>query len=236
MNTKALQLASCFALPPNSLGYCGKGTASAKFLNCIINGKCSGVKSELSEFIVFNPYLETISKITNLGKFSYKVVEAYYLGNNELKKANAKHYNLLLKNFSKQGVPPWLIDELRKNKPKKFIPTHLFQVLHVGVGKASGAVPYNMETINNCMIRWGKVEKISRTNLTINLNSLKKEKGYYILTFIRNNFTYRNDMLPNLKREDTVAVHWKQVIKKLTANEVKKLEFWTKNVLNGLKS
>ena len=41
-----------------------------------------------------------------------------------------------------------MIDELRESPPKKFIPTHLFQVLHVGVGKASGSVEFNLETIN----------------------------------------------------------------------------------------
>ncbi|MDO8515049.1 MAG: hypothetical protein Q7S14_00985, partial [bacterium] len=62
------------------------------------------------------------------------------------------------------GVPDWLVDDLKNHPPKKFIPTHLFQVLHVGVGRASGSVPFNQETINNCMVsvqngaayHWGK--------------------------------------------------------------------------------
>ena len=68
MDIKALQLASRFALPPNSLGYCGRATAAAKFQRCIIDGKCEGVEKEIDKFIVFEPYLKTISKILKLEK------------------------------------------------------------------------------------------------------------------------------------------------------------------------
>ncbi|MBN2016234.1 hypothetical protein JW766_05395, partial [Candidatus Dojkabacteria bacterium] len=68
MDKKALQLTSRFALPPNSLGYCGKDTAPEKFKKCIIKNDCLGVKSEIERFIVLNPYLETIAKITGKSK------------------------------------------------------------------------------------------------------------------------------------------------------------------------
>ena len=230
MVTKALQLASRFALPPNSLGYCGKGTAPEKFKSCILG--CDAVSEEIDKFIVLGPYLETLSKITGKDKYAYEVVEAYWLGNDELKKAKQKDYFLLLEILAKQGVPPWLIDELKDKKPNKFIPTHLFQVLHVGVGRASGSVPYNMDTINNCMIRWGKVEKIGKKNLTINPISLKKVGNKFKLTLKRESYPYRADFMPDLKIGDAVAVHWKQAVKKLINDEVNKLEFWTKKVIS----
>lgn len=234
MDKKALQLTARFSLPPNSLGYCGQDTAPSKLINCVITGKCKGVKKELESFIVLNPYLNTLSSITKKDKYSYPLQEAYWLGNSELKKAKLNHYPLLLKNFKKQGVPSWLIEELEKKLPKLFIPFHLFQVLHVGVGKASGSVPYNLDTINNCMVRWGKIKKITKNKLTLSLNSLIKTNKKFELEPITSSLSYRPDFLPHLKTNDTVAVHWQQVIKILTPREVKNLHYWTQITLDTI--
>lgn len=164
MDTKALQLSCQFALPPNALGYCGSKTGTKKLINCRDGKSCTGVKEELKKFIVLYPYLKTLGEIAKKDPFSYKVVEAYCLGNDLLKKVELKHYSLLLKNFKKQGGPDWLIKDLKNHPPKQFIPTHAFQVLFVGVGRASGSVPFNRKTVNKCLItirgktayHWGK--------------------------------------------------------------------------------
>lgn len=234
MDTKGLQLASRFALPPNSLGYCGKGTAPEKFINCILGKNCNGVIDEIDKFIVLGPYIKTLSETTRKQKDNYSIIEAYWLGNTILNKTKQNDYKLLLKNFEKQGVPPWLIKDLKEKQPKKFIPFHLFQVLHVGVGRASGSVPYNIKTINNCMIRWGKVEKIGKKNLSVNLNSLTRSGKKFELILIKGSYPYRNDFMPNLRKGNSIAVHWKQAVKKLTPHEAKNLEFWTKKVLASM--
>jgi len=231
---KGLQLACRFALPPNSLGYCGKDSAPEKFKRCTISGECEGVEKELTKFIVLNPYLKTLSEITGLPKYSYDVIEAYCIGNDLLNKAKPKHYQLLLKNFTGQGVPEWLVKELEQTPPKKFVPSHLFQVLHVGVGRASGSVPYNIETINNCMFRWGKVEKMNKKEIEVTLNSLKESKSGYKLIQLKETHAFNKDFVPEIKTGITVAVHWNQVIKKLTKDEIKKLTFWTNEVLRSL--
>ena len=127
MDLKALQLGSRFVLGPNQLGYCGRGTAPEKFKRCISLGKCTGVEEEFSKFIVFYPYLRTLAETTGLDKFSYPVVEAYWLGNDELKKARAKHYEKLLEYFEEQGVPDWLVKELKEKKPKVKVHKPLFR-------------------------------------------------------------------------------------------------------------
>ncbi len=187
----------------------------------------------MGKFIVLNPYLETLTAVTGKDKLSYAGVEAYWLGNEELKKAKGEHYKLLLSNLAKQGVPEWLVAELERDKPKKFIPCHLFQVLHVGVGRASGSVPFNMETINNCMIRWGKVTEVGRARLTVNLISLAKMKGKKKLTVLEGKYKYREEMLPGVKVGETVAVHWKQAVKILTEREEANLKRWSEAVLEA---
>jgi hypothetical protein len=231
MKDSALQLESRFSLTPNSLGYCGKKSAAAKIKKCISNNKCEGVKEELSNFIVLYPYLKTLGKILGKPFSSYSVVESYWLGNDELKKAKQKDYILLLKNFAKQGVPDFFVEELKAKKPKKFIPNHLFHVLFVGVGKASGAVPFNLDSINNCMIRWGKVQKIFKNEAVVNLNSLKKKgKNGYAITKISKGVPSNSKFTPSLKTGDMVAVHWNMVVKILTESEEKNLEFWSAKV------
>ena len=234
MDKKALQLLCRFALPPNSLGYCGRGTAPEKFKACILRGKCEGVEEELSKFIVLNPYLEMFKNITGQNKYAYAAAEAYWLGGDTLKKAKVSDYKLLLKFFAKQGVPDWLVEDLKKQVPKKFVPLHLFQVLHVGVGRASGAVPYNPESINNCMVRWGTIKKIENGGLSIENYGLERKNKKYVLARQNSKVAFREDFLPGVKVGDTVAVHWGQAVKKLTPGETANLEYWTRQVLEAI--
>ena len=235
IDKKALRLNSRFTLPPNSLGYCGKDSAPEKFKDCVIKSKCDGVEEEFKHFIVLHPYLRTLSKITGLPKFSYKVVESYWLGNDKLLKAKNQDYSILLNFFTKQGFPEWFVADLKKNKPKKFIPTHLFQVLHVGVGRASGSVPYNLESINNCMIRWGKVEKVNKKTAGVSLNSLKKVKGVYKRTIVTETFPFVAGFVSHIKVGNTVTVHWKQIVKILNEEEIEKITYWTDEVLKTIR-
>jgi hypothetical protein len=231
MKDLALQLESRFSLSPNSLGYCGRKSAVAKFKKCIIDKECLGAKEELSNFIVLYPYLKTLGKIFSKPFSSYSVIEAYWLGNDELKRVRQKDYDLLLENFTKQGVPDFFVAELKTKKPKEFIPNHLFHVLFIGVGKASGAVPFNLNSINNCMIRWGKVQKLSKNKAIVSLNSLKnKGKNAYSLIKVKISVPFNRKFTPDLKIGDTVAVHWNLIIKILTKKEEENLQFWSDKV------
>lgn len=233
-NLEALQLSCRFSLPPNSLGYCGKNSAIERSKSCVINGDCNNIEEEIKNFIVLHPYLKTISKILDKPLTNYEVVESYWLGNNTLKKATLTDYDLLIKNFAKQGVPDWLVEELKIQKPKQFIPFHLFQVLHVGVGRASGSVPFNLESSNNCMVRWGQVIDLKNNTARVLLNSLEKNEGLYSLKLIEETHGFIPEFLPNLKIGDIVTVHWKQVVKILNVREVKNITFWTKEVLEAV--
>jgi len=229
--TKALQLCCRFSLPPNSLGYCGRNSAPEKFKKCVINGDCEGVAEEISKFIVLYPYLKTIGKIIDKPTFSYEVIESYWIGNKELKKAKASHYDLLLDNFEKQGVSKEFVKNLRSNKPKTFIPHHLFQVLYVGAGKVSGAAPFNLDVINNCMIRWGNVISIKDNSADVAIHLLKDKGGRLVLADGIEKFNFIPEFIPNLKAGDTVAVHWRQAVKKLTKEEEENLSYWTEKII-----
>ena len=216
MDTKALQLCSRFALQPNELGYCGKNSAPAKFKKCITAENCHQIEEELENFIVLNPYLETIAQVTGKDKFSYEVIESYWFGGDLLNKIEPKHYDLLLENLEKQGVPKNLIKSVKNKKPNSFVPVHLFNILHIGVGKASGSVPFNLKSINNCMIRWGNILEIkpkkSTYTCTIKLTGLDKD---WKLSEEIEEVKVDPSLTPNLKENDTVAIHWGYVAKRL---------------------
>jgi hypothetical protein len=232
----ALQLLSRYSLPPNTLGYCGKGSATEKFKSCIIYGKCETIDEEVSHFIVLYPYLKTISALSHRDIFDYKVAECFWLGNELIGEATIVHYELLLKNFQLQGVPASFVEELRVKQPIKFIPFHLFQVLHVGVGKSSGAVPFNLDTINNCMIRWGKVTELNDKTLKIILNSLKTEGGKFVLYQKTVEVAYSEKILKGIKLGDIVTVHWNIVNNILNPKETKNLEYWSYKTLEVINS
>ncbi len=234
IDKRALQLGSRFCLPPNSLGYCGRGTAPEKFKSCVIDGDCREIEEEFSKFIVFYPYIKTVSQLTGLHKYSHEVIESYWLGNDQLKKAELKHFKILLENFEKQGVPGWLIEELKTTPPKEFIPHHLFQVLYIGVGRASGSVPFNLDSSNNCMIRWGKVKKIKGDEAEVALKSLAKKDQRYKLIELKEKHPFDPRFFSNLRAGDVVAVHWRQIVKKLSAKETKNLSYWTSRVIKAV--
>lgn len=235
MDTKTLQLISRFSLPPNSLGYCGRDSAPEKFKSCVIDNDCSSVAEEVKNFIVLYPYLKTISQLINKPLFSYEVSEAYWLGNAFLEEVDNSDYTILLEKFKEQGVPPWLIEELREDIPNRFIPTHLFQVLHVGVGRASGSVPYNIETINNCMIRWGRISGVTQNQIIVRLNSLEElNANKYQLVIKEEVVDSMPGFVKDLNVDSIVAIHWGQIVKSLSEKEVKDLSFWTSEVLDSL--
>ncbi|NMB56632.1 hypothetical protein GYA19_01690 [Candidatus Beckwithbacteria bacterium] len=236
MDQKALKLCARFALTPNQLGYCGTSKASKILQDCILNNTCAEVEVEIKKFIILNPYLQTIAQITKKPPFSYEVIEAYWLGNDSLKECQRTDFNLLLENFNKQGVPSFLIQELKEKLPKVFIPIHLFNILHVGVGRTSGAVPFNLNSINNCMLRWGKILTINNQTkkLKTKLHSLKlSSTGNYILTQKEEKLHFDPRFTPNLKIGDRVIAHWGFTAKKITKKEEENLQFWTKKLITS---
>jgi len=236
----SLDLISRFAFSPNKLGYCGLDSAQQAFYDCIVDGRCSTVREEVKQFKGLYPYLKTIGEVLDKDWLDYEVVEAYVLGNDCLKKFKVEHYDLLVKNLADQGLPGFFIEEVAKKKPKAFIPLHLFNVLHIGVGQITGSVEYNLENVNNCMVRWGKVTEVDmkRELARVKINSLiipkRGSQGKYQISNYKYQTNFTPEFVPGLQVGDMVAVHWGQVVKVLEDEEVKSLEKWTKYLLKAL--
>lgn len=232
MDKRSLRLASLFAYSPNYHGYCGLESANSGFRKCIMKGNCDDVPEELKNFITLYPYIVTISKVRKLELYDYKVIEAYWIGNDLLKDFPLSAYEILIEEFQKQGVPKWLTDDLSKRKPKKFIPHHLFQVLHVGVGQASGSVPFNIKSINECMIKYGKIKSLQEGYLVVDLLKLQIIRNKYVVRTVSEKVTINNALFFKPKVDSCICTHWGHIVKCLSQIEEKKLQFWTKEVLS----
>jgi hypothetical protein len=234
MDTSALQLCSRFAYSPNQLGYCGQNSAHAAFSQCILNQNCQPVTKEIPKFKGLYPYLKTIAQVLDKDSLSYPVVEAYWLGNPSLKKFKPHHYQILIRNLRAQGLPDFFIKEISHRQPRTFIPLHLFNVLHVGVGRITGSVPFNLKSVNQCMVRWGQVTDIRPDSATINLHSLKRSSGRYRLYLQTETLPYDKKFLAHIKTGSTVAAHWNWIVKTLNSAETQHLSHWTRHLLQNL--
>jgi hypothetical protein len=76
------------------------------------------------------------------------------------------------------------------------------------------------------------VRKIEGEILLLQLKSLKRNENKYELIETKEKFGFRKDFLAGIKAGDTVAVHWKQVVKILSVEEVNNLDYWTRKILD----
>lgn len=231
MDIAALQLCSHFAFKPNSLGYCGNENAQRIMYDCITNRQCKNVATEIRKFRVLNPYIQTIAQVTGYDPFSYEVIEAYWLGNSLLRKIKPNHYQLLIENLRKQGVPQVLLHEVGGKIPKRFIPIHLFNILYIGVGRATMSVPFNLNSINSCMIRTGKVHKVYSNKIKVELTGINKDYELDHKIVVQH---YNPLLAGKIKDNDVVLAHWGSIVKKATMREMKLNHYWTEQLLQSL--
>jgi len=165
MSVEGSLLFAKYAFSPNKMGYCGPAQGGAIFEYCISNYSDEGLVNILKGFEGAFPYLKIIAESNGIKDyFDTRVVEAYWIGNNLLGGVKDKiFYDSLNERFSKK---------IEKN-PMKWIltkpimgakPHHAFHVLDVytktGLSK-SGLKSNVLETINNCLIMWGRIDHVT---------------------------------------------------------------------------
>ena len=231
---EGLQLAAKFVLPAYRNGSCGTGELPEKQLvKCITEGNCKGVRNEFSKLATMYPYLETIRTILGYSSpFHPDVVRAYWLGSDNLSKAEPKHFEQLLDNLVSQGFPEGQLDEVRKIAPSTFVPTHLYPVLLsrlLGPGSLE-----DLSSVNDCMVRWGVINSIKEEKALVAPLSLVNENGNLKTGRIETDVGFDSKLLETeLKEGDEVAIHLKWVSKKISPMESISLLKWTLEVLRA---
>lgn len=233
-----------YAFPPNRLQYCGPKETKTLFELLTEKSHFKELKNLALHFEGAVPYLRLISQANKIKDiFDWKVVEAYWLGNELLKSVEiSKLHSHIEKRFKKRiKIKEWRWLELQPvSGAKPFHGFHVFDIYRqIGLLKSGGREKI-IETMDNCRIGWGKIKNINFKNepremafgnalvecRPLEFNGLGKlELGKRILK----NF-YLIDY--SLKTGDDVSLHWDFICDKLSPRQKQNLVYWTNYHLN----
>ena len=242
-------LAARYAFMPNKRRYCGGDKNSEIFGYVCENESDQGLKNILMEFETMYPYLKLIAEANKIfNPFNYRVVEAYWLGNE------------LLENVSLNGLYRHLVDEQKmKKKFKSELMEKIFGKIGLGakphhswhvfnIPKRTGHYPveHTLETMNNCRIGWGEVVEIDKQAENQQSDLIGKMRVRFQPLVIENNKVKLGELteqgfwseangkafVRNPKIGDLVSLHWGWVCDLLSKEQVFNLEKWTRYNLN----
>ena len=235
---KGIELAARFSYITNSLGFCGPSEASEQFLSFFKNNENPElIGSQLKKFEGLYPYLYYIADKSKKELFDYEVIEAYWIGNGLLDNFNNEDLKNIIQSLTKRGLPKSIGDDLIRKLPSGMIPHHNFNVFYVGVGRITGSVEVTVQNMDNCRVSWGKVLDISAGKLIVETKSLKsKDNWLYLGKEEIKTAVYYPELLPDIRKEDTVAMHWGFAAVKLNEIQVANLMKYTQMILDKVNS
>ncbi len=224
-------LAARYAYMPNQLRYCG-GDRNSELLSYIgTNRVDQGLNNLLVEFETMYPYLKLIAEANNIiDPFDYRVVEAYWIGNE------------LLETVSARGIYEHMVDGQRmkakfKNKilekvfgkiPLGAKPHHSWHVFNIPRANREYYPAEYLNTLNQCRIVPAKIVEISSDKLKVVYEPLVVKNDIIIIgSKIRERIYFDKNIYFDLKVGSWVAVHWGWVCDVLTDSQVKNLKKWT---------
>lgn len=234
MDISGIILCDRYAYPPNSLHLCGPDKQANLLYFCTTGNIDKGNLEILSKFNTLYPYLSLIAKENNLSDpFAKKVVEAYWLGNRFLDRVKIRSLagHLADKLLLKKKLPRKNFTKLLDKLPLGLLPNHAFHVMNIY--KRSGNIDdnFNLQTMNACLINFGRVVKILLDSLIIKtrpliMSSQKMEFGDTVKRKIL--FQAKKDSLArDLKPGDYISYHWGYFCEKLTVVKLHNLIYYT---------
>ncbi|MEW5989323.1 MAG: DUF6390 family protein, partial [Chloroflexota bacterium] len=152
-----LLLFARYAFMPNRLGYCGGANERGLFEACVEAQSSPEMRDWARHFEGAYPYLALIAQANGLpDPLDYRVVEAYWLGNELLNGVGlAPLYDSLRQRFAPR-LSPKALELVLGKAPAGAKPFHAFHVFEVC--RRTGALAESLETLDNCRISWGRVQ------------------------------------------------------------------------------
>jgi len=235
-----VELACRYSFKPNYLGLCGPKNNLDLFNHVTTRKPNEGkMKKLLSRFEAAFPYYRLIAKANQIKDyFDYSVVEAYWIGNDLLKKVKDNDIKqMILSDFGKPGLLNKKMASFLANKlPKGIKPHHSFHVIYMG--SITGVVPKNINTFNKCFVSWGQIKKVVDKNLMVKLPKLIKVKQKIIIRGWQDKqILYRinnKSFIKNPRVGDYVSVHWRWTCDRLGAKQLRHLQYWTNHTLTQI--
>ena len=220
-----------YAFAPNQKNYCGP-TASRAIFDYLKYGKSDpGLEGLLKEFKGALPYLQFIAESNNIeDPFDWKVVEAYWIGNELLEKTSiSDFYNHLKERFGKK-VNPEDFEHIVGKLPLGAKPHHSLHVFEICTRikdlKSSGFA--FISTLDNCRISWGRVEKTTKGKIDVSYQPLEVKDKFFLGEPTKRKITLPLDSVSSIKKGDWVSFHWGTFCDILTTEQKNNLEKYTK--------
>jgi len=209
--------------------------AHAAFVEHIKTGENeTQIREMLSKFEGLYPYLQFIASKHKLDPFDFKVIEAYWLGNELLDSFTREDYQNFLPELEKRGLPQKYSKEAKERMPEGAIPHHTFHVLFVGVGRVTGTVPTNLESMQKCMATWGEVTETGQDTVLVKGPVLLKSEKF-ILQEKEYQVKYRKEIMQP-KKGDHIAMHWGECAHELSPEQLDNLKKYTERVIEAVNS
>lgn len=208
-----------YGYAPNLLGLCGPKEKLEKriILDFIAGKKVSKkkVKEIIKNFKSAYSYYQLVAAANNIeNPLDEKVVRAYWMGNELLKKVKMKDFKAMTgERFSLRSIPCGSL------------PHHSFHVLNIGT--LAGKLAENL--FDFCLIKWGRVVEIKKDKVAVDsCQPLEKGQGKFQLGKpIRKIVIWNKLLLPKLEIGDWVSVHWGNAIERLSKKELENLRKYT---------
>ncbi len=155
-------LAARYAFMPNKLRYCG-GDKNAEIFSYVAEAGRSdpGLQMLLKEFETMYPYLRLIAEANQIfDPFNYKVVEAYWVGNELLENVSMdKFYRYLVDEQKlKKKFKPALVEKVFGKIPAGAKPHHSFHVFNIPKRTGHYPVEHTIQTMDECRITPAKIK------------------------------------------------------------------------------
>ena len=183
------------------------------------------------------PYLKLIAQANKiLDPFNYRVVEAYWIGNELLENVSLKDFYryLIDKQDLKKKLKPELAEKVFGKLSAGGKPHHSWHVFNIPKRTGHYPVEHSLQTMDDCRVSWGKISGHggSAGKVTVESRPLAFEGNRLKLgePVRREAWSEANGKSFVRKPEigDWVSIHWGWVCDLLSENQAKNLEKWTR--------
>ncbi len=233
-----IELAARYSLVPNSFGYCG-GNDFVKVFKRYLEGRANRneIIFELKKFKGLYSYLKAIARVNKRNPFDRHVIEAFWIGNSLLKNVTAKDIKrLILEDFHKKaGMGEERAIRAANNLPKGILLHHNFNSLYLHF--VGNEVARTTKNFDKCRIGWGTVISIGKQYCVLEYRPLKKGRNYFLGKPVKRRFNrYVSGILleSDLDIGDIVSTHWGAVVQRLNKQDLFKLIYSNKQVINSI--
>jgi hypothetical protein len=226
MLADGLLLFARYAFMPNRLGFCGGPNEHGLFEACAASQSSPELRDWATQFEGAYPYLALIARANGLpDPLDYRVVEAYWLGNELLDGVGlASLYDSLRERFASR-LSSRTLELVLGKVPAGAQPFHAFHVLDVC--RRTGALAENLETLDNCRISWGQVQAVMDGRLQVSVQPIVFESRRLALGPEQTRLVMRHiggrGFVDEARPSDWVSIHWGWACDRLTKRQLRNL-------------